>query len=157
MSLFLHSSTADSRMSRASRAVIRSMEAKNQSIPDSLNPWHLCTKIARSLHDFHRCSPLSFRHPPLQSGRSHEPEMIISLSPIKYQLFLRRISATSPARSTLAKAKEIYVQSSRFSNKWVIVCDRSNAVALLKAAMESFPEALPEIEIAFKHDRFYWS
>jgi len=83
--------------------------------------------------------------------------MIISLSPIKYELFLRRVSATSPARATLAKAKEIHVQSSRFSNKWVIVCDRSNAAALHKAAIESFPEVLPEIEIAFKHDRFYWS
>ena len=83
--------------------------------------------------------------------------MIISLSAIKYELLLRRVSATSPARVTLAKAKEIHVQSSRFSNKWVIVCDRSNAVALHKAATESFPEALPEIEIALKHDRFYWS
>ena len=83
--------------------------------------------------------------------------MIISLSPIKYELFLRRVSATSPARITLAKAKEIHVQSSRFSNKRVIVCDRSHAVALYKAAMECFPEALQEIEIAFKHDHFYWS
>ena len=83
--------------------------------------------------------------------------MIISLSPIKYKLFLRRISATSPARVTLAKAKEIDVQSSRFSSKWVIVCDQSHAVALHNAALESFPEALPEIEIAFKHDRFDWS
>jgi hypothetical protein len=83
--------------------------------------------------------------------------MIISLSPKKYELFLRRVSKTSSARVTLAKAKEIYVQSSRFSNKWVIVCDRSNAVALHKAAIESCPEALPEIEIAFKHNRFYWA
>ena len=72
--------------------------------------------------------------------------MIISLSRIKYELFLRRVSVTSRPRVTLAKAKEIDVQSSRFSNKWVIVCDRSHAVALYKAAMESFPEALPEIE-----------
>jgi hypothetical protein len=83
--------------------------------------------------------------------------MIISLSPIKYQLFLRRIRGTSPARPTLAKAKKIYIQSSRFGNKWAIVCDWSNAVALHKAAIESCPEALPEIEIAFKHDRFYWT
>jgi hypothetical protein len=39
----------------------------------------------------------------------------------------------------------------------VIVCDRAHAVALYKAAMEAFPEALQEIEIAFKHDHFYWS
>ena len=82
--------------------------------------------------------------------------MIISLSPIKYELFPAP-GATSPARVTLAKAKEIHVQSSRFSNKRLIVCDRSHAVALYKAAMESFPEALQEIEIAFKHDHFYWS
>ena len=83
--------------------------------------------------------------------------MIISLSPINYELFLRRVTTTSPARVTLAKAKEIHVQSSRFSNKWVIVCDRSHAAALHIAAIESCPEALPEIEIAFNHDRFYWS
>jgi hypothetical protein len=34
--------------------------------------------------------------------------MIISLSPIKYELFFGRVSATSPARVTLAKAKEIH-------------------------------------------------
>jgi hypothetical protein len=82
--------------------------------------------------------------------------MVISLSPIKYQLFLHRISETSPARAALAKAKKIYIQSSRFGNKWAIVCDRSNTVALHKAAIKSCPEALPDIEVAFKHDRFYW-
>ena len=61
-------------------------------------------------------------------------------------MFLRRISATSPARVTLAKAKEIDVQSSRFSNKWVIVCDQSHAAVIHNAAIESCPEALPEIE-----------
>ena len=71
--------------------------------------------------------------------------MIISLSRLKYELFLRPVSATSRPRVTLAKAKEIHVQSSRFSNKWVIVCDRSNAAALYNAAIESCPEALPEI------------
>jgi hypothetical protein len=83
--------------------------------------------------------------------------MVISLSPIKYELFLGRISHTSPARFTLAKAKEIDVQSSRLGNKWVIVCDRSKAAALRNAAKEVCPEVLPDIEIAFKHDRYYWS
>jgi hypothetical protein len=87
-----------------------------------------------------------------------ETEMIISLSPIKYQLFLRRISETSPARLTLAKAREIDASPfTRLSNKWVIFCDRSRAAALHTAALEFCPEALPEIEIAFRHDRFYWS
>src|SRR4029434_7088426 len=40
MLLFLHSNTADSRMARASRTVIRIIEAENQSLPDSLDPWH---------------------------------------------------------------------------------------------------------------------
>ena len=83
--------------------------------------------------------------------------MVISLSPTKYELFLRRVSGASPARVTLEKAKEIDAQSSRFSSKWVIVCDQSHAAALHKAAIECCREALPEIEIAFKHDRFYWS
>ena len=83
--------------------------------------------------------------------------MVISLSPIKYQLFLRRISDTSPARFTLAKAKEIDVQASRSSSKWVIVCNRSRAAVLRNVAKEVCPEALPEIEIAFQHDRYYWS
>ena len=84
--------------------------------------------------------------------------MVISLSPIKYQLLLRRIRKTSPARLTLAKAREIDVHpSSKFNNKWVIVCDKSNAAALRHAAEECCPEAVPEIEAAFKHDRFYWS
>ena len=82
-------------------------------------------------------------------------------SPARLQISIRSNERVaffiSAIAATLAKAKEIYVQSSRFSNKWVIVCDRSNAVALRKAAMESCPEALPEIEIAFKHDHFYWS
>jgi len=78
--------------------------------------------------------------------------MIISLSPTKYELFLRRISKTSPARLTLAKAKEIDTHpSSKLTNKWVIVCDRSNAAALHMVAKQFCPEALPEIEIAFKH------
>ena len=67
--------------------------------------------------------------------------MIISLSAINYDLFLRRVSTTSPARVTLAGAKEIHVQSSRFSNKWVIVCDRSKAAALYNAARQVCPEA----------------
>jgi hypothetical protein len=97
-------------------------------------------------------------HPLLSYRGAHaRTEMIISLSPIKYKLFLRRISKNSPARFTLAKAKEIDVQASRSSNKWVIFCDRSNAAALRDAAQEFCPEALPDIEIAFKHDRYYWS
>ena len=84
--------------------------------------------------------------------------MIISLSPIKYQLFLRRISEASPARLTFAKAREIDASpSTRLSNKWVIFCDRSKAAALRNAAKEFCPEALPDIEIAFQHDRYYWS
>ena len=83
--------------------------------------------------------------------------MVISLPPIKYQLFLRRIWETSPARFTLAMAREIDVPPSRLSNKWVIVCDRSKAAVLRNAAKEFYPEALPEIEIAFKHDRYYGS
>ena len=83
--------------------------------------------------------------------------MVISLSPIKYQLLLRRIRKTSAARPTLAKAREIDVHpSSKFTNKWVIVCDKSNAAALRNAAKEHCPEVLPEIETAFKHDRYYW-
>jgi hypothetical protein len=83
--------------------------------------------------------------------------MVISLPPIKYQLFLRRIRETSPARFTLAMAREIDVPPSRLSNEWVIFCDRSKAAVLRNAAKEFCPEALPEIEIAFKHDRYYWS
>jgi hypothetical protein len=84
--------------------------------------------------------------------------MIISLSPINYQLFLRRISETSPARLTLAKAREIDASASAsLSSKWVIFCNRSKAAALRKAAQEFCPEALPDIEVAFQHDRYYWS
>ena len=84
--------------------------------------------------------------------------MVISFSPIKYELFLRRIIKDSPARLTLAKAREIDTHpSSKLTNKWVVVCDRSNAAALHMAAKQFCPEALPEIEIAFKHDHFYWS
>ena len=89
--------------------------------------------------------------------RWHGAEMVISLSPIKYELFLRRITQDSPARITLAKAKEIdFHPSSKLTGRWVIVCDRSKAAALHNAAMQCCPEALPEIEIAFKHDRYYW-
>ena len=83
--------------------------------------------------------------------------MVIYLSPTKYELFLRRISETSPARFTLAGAKEIDVHSSRSSSKWVIVCNRSRGAVLRKVAKEVCPEALPEIEIAFQQDRYYWS
>ena len=83
--------------------------------------------------------------------------MVIFLSPTKYELFLRRISETSPARFTLAKAREIDVHHSGLAAQWVIVCDRSKAAALHNAAKEVCPEALPDIERAFKHDRFYWS
>src|SRR5262245_24484232 len=76
---------------------------------------------------------------------THELKMTSSLSLLQYELFLRPVTPASRPRVTLAKAKEIHVQSSRFSNKWVIVCDRSNAVALYNAATESCPEALPEI------------
>ena len=80
--------------------------------------------------------------------------MVIFLSPTKYELFLRRISETSPARFALAEAREIGVYPSGLAQQWVIVCDQSNAVALRNAALECCPEALPEIERAFKHDRF---
>ena len=82
--------------------------------------------------------------------------MVISLSPTKYELFLRRISETSPARYTLAKAREIDVHHSGLAQKWVIVCDESMAAVLRSAAEECCPEALPEIERAIKHNRFYW-
>jgi hypothetical protein len=83
--------------------------------------------------------------------------MVISLSPTKYKLFLRRTTKYSPARLTLAGARKIDTHpSSKLTNKWVIVCDRSKAAALHNAARQVCPEALPEIEIAFKHDRFYW-
>jgi hypothetical protein len=84
-------------------------------------------------------------------------EMVISLSPKKYELFLRRISEDSPARFTLAKAREIDVHHCGLAQQWVIVCDNSKAAALRHAAEECCPEAVPEIEAAFKHDRFYWS
>jgi hypothetical protein len=87
-------------------------------------------------------------------GINSPGSMVIYLSPKKYELFLRRIDARSPARFTLAKAKQIDVQ---LDNKWLIFCDRANATALHKAAREYCPEALPEIETAFQHDRFYWS
>jgi hypothetical protein len=83
--------------------------------------------------------------------------MVIYLSPRNYELFLRRIDQRSPARFTLAKARQIDVTTSRSDNKWLIVCDRSNAAVLRKAAREYCPEALPDIETAFRHDRFYWS
>jgi hypothetical protein len=80
--------------------------------------------------------------------------MVIYLSPKQYELFLRRIDAGSPARFTLAKAKQIDVQ---LDSKWLIFCDRANATVLHKVARQYCPEALPEIETAFQHDRFYWS
>ena len=83
--------------------------------------------------------------------------MIISLSPIKYELFLRRISEDSPACLTLAKAREIDVHHTGLAHQWVIVCDKSKARILHNAAREFCPEALPEIEIALKHDRYYGS
>ena len=79
--------------------------------------------------------------------------MVIYLSAKKYELFLRRIDERSPARFTLAKAKQFDVKS---DNKWLIFCDRANATVLHKAAREHCPEALPEIETALQHDRFYW-
>jgi hypothetical protein len=81
--------------------------------------------------------------------------MVISLSPTKYELFLRRISETSPARFTLAKAREIDVHRSGMAHQWLIVCDESKAAILRSAAEECCPEALPEIARAFKYDRFY--
>jgi len=60
-------------------------------------------------------------------------DMVIPLSPTKYELFLRRITQDSPARVTLAKAREIdFHPSSKLTNRWVIVCDRSKAAALHK-------------------------
>ena len=83
--------------------------------------------------------------------------MVIFLSSRNYESFLRRISKTSPARLTLAKAREIDTHpSSKLTSQWLIVCARPNAAALRNAAEECCHEALPEIERAFKHDRFYW-
>jgi len=95
------------------------------------------------------------------SGRFYmarlKTEMLIYLSPTKYELFLLRTTKDSPARLTLAGAREIDTHpSSKFSNKWVIFCDRFKAAALYNVAKEVCPEAMPEIEIAFQHDRFYW-
>jgi hypothetical protein len=101
------------------------------------------------------CRPMSRQQRHIQHYKAGE--MVIYLSPKKYELFLRRIDERSPARFTLAKAKEIDVTTSRSDNKWVIVCDKSTAAVLRKAAREYCPEALPDIERAFRHDRFYWS
>ena len=89
--------------------------------------------------------------------RRFETDMVICLSPTKYQLFLRRISRTSPARLALRRARKIdFHPSSKLTNRRLIVCDKSKATILRNAAREFCPEALPEIEIAFQHDRYYW-
>src|SRR5215813_12508985 len=55
-------------------------------------------------------------------------EMLIYLSPTKYELFLLRTTKDSPARLTLAGAREIDTHpSSKFSNKWVIFCEQCGA------------------------------
>ena len=61
--------------------------------------------------------------------------MVISLSSISHQLFLSRIKQPSPAWSILKKAVEI-----RAINKYVIVCDRSEAEILCDAAKSIAPK-----------------
>ena len=63
---------------------------------------------------------------------------------------MSRITQPSPAQSTLKRATKVNVQHQRSTNKWVMVCDRSEASILRSVAQQKCPEALPEIEKAIK-------
>ena len=68
---------------------------------------------------------------------------------------MSRITQPSLAHSTLKRATKVNVRPKRSANKWVMVCDRSEASILRSIAQKKCPEALSEIEKAFRLVQFH--